>query len=241
VDVLEQRRPREIGATRRCYLEVVRLALRDRRLIGRHAPLYTYTDPMLDADVRLRCESGDLHGAATLAIQGLGPELMGFLVVVVGDPAAAGDVFTDVCVRMWKGLATFRWESSLRTWVYVLARRACHAYRKSQIEWRQRHVPLSDVPEVDALIVQVRTTTLANLAGRGATRAERLRAQLEPDEQMLLILRLDRELDWREIARVLADHDAELATDELTRAAAALRKRFERIKEKLRRLAAQDG
>ena len=194
----------------------------------------------IDAEVRARCEAGDLHGAATLAIQTLGAELMGFLVVVVGDPAGAGDVFADVCVRLWKGLATFRWESSLRTWVYVLARRACHAHRQLQAEWRGRHVRLSEVPEVDALIVRMRTTTLANLGGRRATRAERLRAQLEPDEQMLITLRVDRELDWREIARVLSDDD-EVADDELVRVAAALRKRFERVKEKLRRLAAQDA
>jgi RNA polymerase sigma-70 factor (ECF subfamily) len=195
---------------------------------------------VVDAEVRERCEAGDLHGAATLAIQGLGPELMGFLVVIVGDPDGAGDVFTDLCVRIWKGLATFRWESSLRTWAYVLARRACHAHRHAQAEWRRRHVPLSDVPEIDALIVRVRTTTLANLARREPTRAEKLRAQLEPDEQMLLTLRIDRELDWREIARVLADDDAP-KDDELVRAAAALRKRFERLKEKLRRLAAREA
>ncbi len=96
------------------------------------------------------------------------------------------------------------------------------------------------MPEVDELIVRMRTTTLANLGGKRATRAERLRAQLEPDEQMLLTLRLDRELDWREIAVVLEDEPP--ADDAaVTRAAAALRKRFERIKEKLRKLASQDA
>jgi RNA polymerase sigma factor (sigma-70 family) len=165
---------------------------------------------------------------------------MGFLVVVIADPAGAGDVFADVCVRLWKGLATFRWESSLRTWLYVIARRACHAHRQARAQWRDRLVPLSEVPEIDAMIAQVRTTTLANLAGRTSTRAERLRRQLDPDEQMILTLRLDRELEWREIARVLADDDV-VEDAELVRASAALRKRFERIKEKLRRLAAEDA
>ena len=194
----------------------------------------------VDAEVRRLCEAGDIHRAATVAIQSFGGELMGFLVVVVGDSAEAGDVFADTCVRLWKGLATFRWESSLRTWVYVLARRACHAHREARAQHRGRHVPLSQVQEVDELIVRMRTTTLANLGGRRATRAERLRAQLEPDEQMLLTLRLDRELDWREIAVVL-DDDGPLDDDGVTRAAAALRKRFERIKEKLRKLASQDA
>ena len=194
----------------------------------------------VDAEVRRLCEAGDIHRAATVAIQAFSGELMGFLVVVVGDSSEAGDVFADTCVRLWKSLAAFRWESSLRTWVYVLARRACHAHREAKAPHRGRHVPLSQVPEVDELIVRMRTTTLANLGGKRATRAERLRAQLEPDEQMLLTLRLDRELDWREIAVVLED-EAPADDAAVTRAAAALRKRFERIKEKLRKLASQDA
>ena len=191
----------------------------------------------VDSKIRAACEAGDFHRAATHAIQDYGPELMGFLVVVMRDRNMAGDVFSDVCVRMWKSLPNFRWESSFRTWMYVVARRACHAHRRAQADARERRVPLSDVPELDALIVRMRTTTLAKLDKPGTTRAERLRARLTPDEQMLLTLRLDRELDWRAIARVLTDLES-IDDDALTREAAGLRKRFERIKEKLKRFAA---
>jgi RNA polymerase sigma-70 factor, ECF subfamily len=192
----------------------------------------------VESEVRRLCEAGSLHAAATIAIQGLGPELLGFLIAITGDRAEAGDVFADVCVRLWKSLTTFRWESSLRTWAYVLARRACHTSRQARAAWGARHVPLSQVSEIDAMIVRVRTTTLANLRGE-KTRAQRLRARLAPDEQILLTLRVDRELEWRDIARVLADGEAQDAA-ELARAAAGLRKRFERLKEKLRRLAAEE-
>jgi RNA polymerase sigma-70 factor (ECF subfamily) len=195
----------------------------------------------LEAAVQRCCEEGDLHGATTLAIQGYGPEVLGFLAVLV-DRADAGEVFADVCVRLWKSLATFRWEASLRTWVYVLARRACQAYLKERASYRDRHVRLSEVPEIDAMIQRVRTTTIEALGkDRGTTRAERLRRQLTPDEQALLTLRLDRELDWRAIVRVLADDEREPSEDELVRECAALRKRFERIKEKLKRLAAAEA
>ncbi len=200
------------------------------------APSSGPPDPR-EAPIQRACEAGELHQAATLAIQGYGPELMGFLVVVLRDPGDAGEVFSDLCVRMWKSLASFRWESSLRTWVYVLARRACHAHRRERASHRDHHVPLSQVPEIDALIVRMRTTSLAQLEKKGTTRADRIRAKLTPDEQMLLTLRLDRELDWRAIARVLSDAEA-LADVDVTREAAGLRKRFERIKEKLRKLAA---
>lgn len=195
---------------------------------------------MVEEEVRRLCDTGDIRAAATIAIQGYGPELLGFVATVIGDTGTgAGDVFGDVCVRMWRGLAGFRWESSLRTWCYVLARRACAAYRKEAAR-ESLHVPLSDVPEIDALIVRVRTTTLARLGAKpGTTRAERLRAKLSPDEQTLLTLRLDRELDWRAIARVLSDADHP-TDDEIARDAAGLRKRFERLKVKLKRLAATE-
>src|SRR4051812_5315954 len=192
-----------------------------------------------DPEIRAACDAGDFHRAATIAIQRYGPELMGFLVVVMRDRNTAGDVFSDLCVRLWKSLPAFRWESSLRTWAYVLARRACHAHRRAHADSRERRVPLSDVPALDALIVRMRTTTLAKLDKPGTTRAERLRARLSPDEQMLLTLRLDRELDWRAIARVLTDAER-IDDDAVTREAAGLRKRFERIKEKLKRFAAAE-
>ena len=195
----------------------------------------------VEAEIRRLCESGQTRAAVTLAIRDYGPEVVGFLVVLTRDPADAGDVFADVCVRIWKSLGSFRWQCSLRTWLYVIARRAYSAHQRERQQWRDRHIRISDVPEIDELIMRVRTTTLARLRGEPQTRAQRLREQLTPDEQSLLTLRLDRGLEWREIARVLADgSDDEPTDDELGREAAALRKRFERLKERLKRLAAED-
>lgn len=192
----------------------------------------------LEDEVYRLSEAGDHHAATTSAIRGLGPELLGFLVVLVGA-SDAGDVFADVCVRMWKSLPKFRWESSLRTWVYVLARRAAHGHRVASAEQRARFVRISEVAEIDDIILNLRTTTLARLREERKTRGERLRAQLTLDEQTLLVLRVDRELEWRDIARVLADDDAQDEAD-LVRTSAGLRKRFERLKVKLHQLAAED-
>jgi RNA polymerase sigma-70 factor (ECF subfamily) len=57
----------------------------------------------------------------------------------------------------------------------------------------------------------------------------RLRSSLSADDQTLLILRVDRAMSWREIAHVIGDaHEP------------ALRKRYERIKNRLRDLAHSD-
>jgi RNA polymerase sigma-70 factor (ECF subfamily) len=98
-------------------------------------------------------------------------------------------------------------------------------------------VPLSQVPEV----VAQPATSLA--AYKRSTMKERLamaRARLAIDERELLVLRVDRGLAWADIASILKDgKDGERSDEELARAAAALRKRFERTMEKLKRLFAE--
>ncbi|MFN0252360.1 MAG: hypothetical protein ACKV2T_36125 [Kofleriaceae bacterium] len=56
-----------------------------------------------------------------------------------------------------------------------------------------------------------------------------IRATLEPDDQMLLGLRVDRDLAWPEIATILGAE------------APALRKRYERLTKRLRDLARERG
>jgi RNA polymerase sigma-70 factor (ECF subfamily) len=56
----------------------------------------------------------------------------------------------------------------------------------------------------------------------------KLRERLDPDDQTLLILRVDRDLSWREVADVMGLGEP------------ALRKRFERIKTRLREMAREE-
>jgi RNA polymerase sigma-70 factor (ECF subfamily) len=67
----------------------------------------------------------------------------------------------------------------------------------------------------------------------------RLREELPQPDQMLLILRINKEIDWSDIAAALAEEDLE--PDELKREAALLRKRYQLVKETLRKLARERG
>ena len=58
---------------------------------------------------------------------------------------------------------------------------------------------------------------------------------------MLLILRVDRRLEWVEIARVLAGDDGLVDDTSLKREAARLRKRFQIVKDRLRDMAKREG
>jgi RNA polymerase sigma-70 factor (ECF subfamily) len=63
---------------------------------------------------------------------------------------------------------------------------------------------------------------------------DRLRDSLSAEEQTLLFLRLDQQLEWTEVAVVLAAEGPPVEP-------AALRKRYERLKERLARLVKDQG
>ena len=88
------------------------------------------------------------------------------------------------------------------------------------------------------IVEQVRTTTMIHLRTETKNKFAVLRDQLEPDDRTLLILRVDRKLGWNEIATIMAE-DAEPTPDVVKRGAATLCKRFERAKERLRKLATE--
>jgi RNA polymerase sigma-70 factor (ECF subfamily) len=71
-------------------------------------------------------------------------------------------------------------------------------------------------------------------------RVRALREQLDPDDQMLLVLRVDRGMAWRDLAMAMAG-EVELDDAALEREAARLRKAFERVKDDLRRMATETG
>jgi RNA polymerase sigma-70 factor, ECF subfamily len=191
----------------------------------------------LEHDIRARAEAGELGEAVTIALRGFGPEVLGYLVAIARSDSDAGDAFSLFCEDVWRGLPRFRWASSFRTWAYTLARHA-HARLARDPERRHPKVALSDSPALAELAVAVRTTTMLALNSQAKSKMTLLRDQLEPDDRTLLILRIDRRLSWQEIARVMAEDD-QLDDAAATKVAATLRKRFERVKDRLRKLAAE--
>lgn len=184
------------------------------------------TRQALEAEIRRLFDAGDLDGAMTAAIQGYGAELFGFVAALARDHDRAGDVFGAACERMWKGLPRFRWDSSFRVWAYTILRNEL-LRAAPRIARERAQVPLS---AMQLAIEQARSATAPHLKTEIKDELARIRAELDPDDHLLLTLRLDRRLAWNEIARVLA---GETEPTNLVRDAAALRKRFERLKERL--------
>ncbi|HTJ46489.1 MAG TPA: sigma-70 family RNA polymerase sigma factor [Kofleriaceae bacterium] len=190
-----------------------------------------------EQEVRTRLEADDLHGAATIALETYGPELYGFLHALARDDDLAAEAFSTFSEDLWRGLAKFRWESSLRTWAYALARNALWRLRRDPRRRADHNVALGELSQVAELAAHVRTSTLPFLRTEVKDELAKLRDELDPDDHALLILRIDRRLSWRDIARALPGD----GTDEIDKRAATLRKRFERAKSQLRELASARG
>ena len=188
----------------------------------------------VEARIRAATDSARWGDATTAALTGYGDELLGYLVAVTRNETDATDAFSIFAESLWRGLATFRWDCSFRTWAYGLARNALARLKRDP--HRRRAVVLDD-SHVEALVEQLRSRTATFLRTETKDKIARLRAELAPDDQTLLILRINRGLAWRDIARVLAP-DGDAATPAaLDKHAAALRKRFERLKTEIKQRA----
>ncbi|HEY0465844.1 MAG TPA: sigma-70 family RNA polymerase sigma factor [Polyangiaceae bacterium] len=188
-----------------------------------------------ESEIRKTWEIADFSGATTLALRSYGPEVLGFLIALDKDHDAAEQAFSHFAERLWRGMQRFEWKCSVRTWSYVLARHAAADVRRGEAKHRRHRVPFSDDP-ISEVAARVRTATISLLRTDSRTAFARLRDELPEDARALLVLRVDRELEWREIARVFG---AEEST--IDRETARLRKRFQLVKERLKTLGKARG
>jgi RNA polymerase sigma-70 factor (ECF subfamily) len=187
-----------------------------------------------EAGMRAAAKRDRWDVVATLVLRAYGQELLEYLIATARSEGDGNDAFSVFTERMWRGLPKFRWESTVRTWCYTVARRALAEVKRTAPARRAKlHAPLSQTPELAALAADVRTRTVSFLRTAARDALAEVRDGLDPEDRELLILRVDRKLGWREVARILSE-DEDLGAAALERRSAALRKRFEKLKEKLR-------
>jgi RNA polymerase sigma-70 factor (ECF subfamily) len=170
----------------------------------------------IELEIAVALDAADFAGAAHATIAGYGREILGFINAVLRDEGAAHEVFAQFCEDLWRALPRFRREASVRTWAYKLARAALSHFARDPF---RRRAETFESADYGALVVSVSSQLVKEQA---SARLEAARAALDGDDQQLLVLRFDRKLAWTEVADVM---DVE---------ASVLRKRFERIKHRLR-------
>ena len=191
----------------------------------------------VEAAIREAHRSGDLESVVRVGLSHYRAEVYSFLCARLASEADAHDVFSQTSEDVWRGIAAFRWQCSFRTWLYTVARHAAIRFERTPANRALRRQPLSGAPEA---IERERSRTRPYLRTDVKDRLSALRASLTPDEQSLLVLRVDRGLSWEEVSRVLHD-DSEADDASIRRHAVNLRQRFRQLTERLRKQARDEG
>jgi RNA polymerase sigma-70 factor, ECF subfamily len=197
----------------------------------------------LEREIRAFWDRGELQGAAAAAVRGYGPEIYGFLVAFHRQKDDASEVFAAFTERLWRGLPGFAWQCSFRTWAYAIARNTSLTYRRQARRRAEMYGPMPEGSQLSALEQPPRSETASYLKTQRQTRMAALRESLPREDQELLVLRVDRKLAWKDLARVLLHpEDGSSPGDELLeREAARLRKRFQIVKEQLYEMGRREG
>ena len=181
---------------------------------------------------------GEMEEATRVLLDGYGPQILGYLVHTMRHEQDACEVFSRFCEHLWRGIGKFEGRSTFKTWAYRLATHARGRFWHDP--FRKRARPLES-DAIERLEQDVRSRTLRWLRTEVKDRFARIRESLDPEEQTLLTLRVDKELSWTEIADVLSGPDEALSDRELGTRATALRQKYQRLKEKIRRIAKDAG
>jgi RNA polymerase sigma-70 factor (ECF subfamily) len=191
-----------------------------------------------EQELRRAWDSGDFAAVTTMALERYGPEILGVLAVQLRSTSDAAEAFSLFSEDLWSGVPGFQWRCSLRAWAHRIARNAALRWATAGARSPERNLSMEQGGVLE-LAAQVRSSTLVHLRTEVKSEVRRLREELPQPEQMLLILRVDKGLEWPDVAAALADHD--LDPEELKREAARLRKRFQLVTKELRKLARERG
>ena len=154
----------------------------------------TGRDDSLDSSLIQRWKEGD-ERAATALVERHAAALARY-VGSLGERDAAEEVVQDTFVRAFASLEQFRGDSSLRTWLFTIARRLVVDRRRA---FRRRR-EVGNLEDVDA------ATEYTALDGLIASEAQRkvwgAVGKLSPTQREVFLLRVNEGLSYKEIADV---------------------------------------
>ena len=157
------------------------------------------------AESALRARALGRDEAALSAIYGThAPAVMRFLRDLLGCPAAAADATQETFVRAFRRLDTLHDAERLSPWLFGIARNVSLEHKRARRARARVMAPAGGEPGEPASEGADGRTPEAELLGREAARVvERALAALSEDRRAMLLLRLDHELAYEEIARLM--------------------------------------
>jgi RNA polymerase sigma-70 factor, ECF subfamily len=168
-----------------------------------------------DQQITQALADGDHHRALALCARHHGAAVGRLCMAMIGSAAETDDLVQETLLDAHAGFAGYRAESTLRAWLFAIARRKCarHLERTSRHKAKLRLVHDSDRGETEELIV-------------ARERAEHARAALStirPSEREALVLRYVGDLSYRQVGDACGIDEA-TARKRVSRAIAKLRR-----------------
>lgn len=184
-----------------------------------------------DAESELKAlhAQGAFDRCLEVALRRYGPELEGWLFATAPRGLDPDEAWAAVCFALVQGLPRFAWRASFRTWMYQVARYTVR--QGASTAARHQHSPLSQVSRPSKLQAPV-SERPSFLGDAVEARLAALRATLDEEDTGLLYLRIDQNLSWPEVSAALGSPDDD--GEAIARRTVALRKRFERLKARIR-------
>lgn len=178
-----------------------------------------------DQDVIATLDGGDLRGAVELLMHRYGTGVYRFCRQMLGDDALADDVHQQVFVQVFRDLERYERRSSVKTWLFGIARHRCLDAIK--IEGRRgRRFPLDDQP--GSTDPDDDMSALEKISQAEMTRAlERCLEELAPAAKSAVLLRYREGFRYEEMADMHGEKPGTLQA-RVARALPLLRKCLER-------------
>ena len=127
---------------------------------------------------------------------------------LLNDPSDCADVVQEVFLKVFRNIAEFRGQSSLKTWIYRITVNEAHNQRRWFCRHRQREIGLEDEPEDSRSMAQVLPDASPSpfdyaFDRERQTMIETALSDINPAFRDAVVLRDIADLSYDEIAEVL--------------------------------------
>ena len=111
-----------------------------------------------DARILRGLRSG-IEGAYEELIERYEQQIFGMVYRLLGNQSDASDVVQEVFLKVFRGVSTFREQSSLRTWIYRIAVNEANNHRRWFVRHCRMEVPLEENPPGASELHRIHTQT----------------------------------------------------------------------------------
>jgi RNA polymerase sigma-70 factor (ECF subfamily) len=160
------------------------------------------------------------------------PLVYGIALKFTGNPQDAEDVTQEAFTKIWKNLEGFKFQSSIKTWIYRIALNSCIDHsRKPWKRLGQRSTDLDEALDAGEESVQLSDDDTAEhklLAKEKAAQVRKAITGLKPHLRAVLVLKDLEEMSYEEISSILGIGLGTISS-RLNRARKALQEVFQNV------------